>query len=92
MSIHHNPGCSRIRPRKKSGQRICKLDPTTISAELQKFRNREHRFASTPHLNDMWLEIDFQDGVFEMAVLKHIRKLLGQHYKPFANSSLEMHC
>ena len=92
VSVHHDPNCSRIQVMHKLDQRQCRIDIASISAELQKFRSKEYRFASKPALNDMWLEVDFQDEEFEMAVLSHIRRLLGQHYKSFSDSSLEIHC
>jgi len=43
----------------KQGQRICRINITNIRHELQKFKDKQYRFQSTPDLNDMWLEIDF---------------------------------
>ncbi len=92
VSVHHDPFCSRIRPMGKQGQRICRINITNIRHELQKFKDKQYRFQSTSDLNDMWLEIDFQDEEFEMAVVGYICRLLGHHYKRFSDSRLEIHC
>lgn len=51
-----------------------------------------HQFSSRAGLNDMWLEIDFNDSEFEMAVIRYIHHLLGRYYKPFQASQIEIHC
>jgi len=92
VSAHGDPNCGRIRPMDKPDQRICRINVGTISSELQKFKVRQHSFQSTKDFNDMWLQIDFHDLEFELAVADFIRRLLARHYKPFSNAHLEIHC
>jgi len=37
-------------------------------------------------VNDVWLEIDFQDEAFERSVGEYIVRLLGKRYKPLADA------
>ena len=92
ISAHHDPDCRHIRPTDKPGQRVVRIDLGNLSAELQKFRDKEYPFTSTAGLNDMWLEIDFQDRDFEEAVVRFVQQLLGEHYKRFAEASMTIHC
>ena len=92
VTVHRDPNYGMIGPHDKPGQRTCRIDTTSISAELRKFRDKVYRFQSSPEWNDMWLEVDFQDVEFETAVVRHIRRLLGQHYKPFADTCVTVHC
>jgi hypothetical protein len=54
------------------------------SLELQRFAAQEYRFEAQAETNDMWLELDFNDPVFERAVVEYVRNLLAVHYPPFA--------
>jgi hypothetical protein len=92
VSVHHDPNCSTIRVMNKPNQRICRINARSISAELENFKQKRYRFQATAELNDMWLEIDFTDEEFEMDVLRRIHRLLGQHYKPFRDCRIEVHC
>jgi len=73
ICIHRNDACSAIGKMNKENQRKIRIDPATISNELKKMLNNEYKFGSTPSSNDMWLEIDFNNNVFEEAVLKYIQ-------------------
>jgi len=76
----------------KPHQRRCRIDATTISAELGRFLSGEYRFAATPEFNDMWLEIDLQGAEFEEAELDYIHRVLGQQYKRFLDAQPKEHC
>ena len=58
----------------------------TISVELANFMSRHYKFATTPAINDMWIEIDFKDRIFEEAVVHFIHRLLNR-YKPIRNAN-----
>ena len=92
VTVHQDSGCGQIRSHLKSIQRRIKINVATISDELIKFQNNNYHFGSNPETNDIWLEIDFQDSTFEMAVLEHIIRQLGSHYSPLANIKPSIHC
>jgi hypothetical protein len=92
ITRHRDPNCQRIHVQNKLHQRNCRIGITNISAELEKFKEKQYRFQSTSAFNDMWLEIDFQDEAFEDAILGYIHKILGQHYKRFLDSHPTTHC
>lgn len=92
VSVHHDPDCEFIRISRKPDQRVRRIDTTNISEELRKFRDKEHLFQSTHEFNDMWLEIDFGDQEFEEAVARYVHRLLSGYHKPFADSSVSIHC
>ena len=91
-TIHRNSKCGSIQVMNKPNQRVCRIDTHSVSIELQKFNDKEYKFQSTASLNDMWLEIDFQDETFEMAVLHHIHRVLGKQYKRFRDGKPVTHC
>ena len=64
----------------------------TLSAELKRFSSKAYRFAAQAELNDMWLELEFRDADFERAVVEHVRKILGGHYKPLGSARVDQHC
>ena len=91
LTAHYNPNCGCIQSHKKTNQRYFIIDVGSISTELRKFRTKAYCFGSYPY-NDMWLEIDFQDRDFELAVLTFITKCLRQHYTPFRRVEPNIHC
>ena len=68
------------------------LNPGSISKELDRFRNNKHPFSEEPYMNDMWLIFDFQDGEFEVALMKYIMKLIGFSDTTIGNSEMHVHC
>ncbi len=92
VSVHHNPSCGAIQKRGKPDQRLVRINPRTISAELERFSSKGYTFAANPVGNDMWLEIDFSDADFEAAVLGYVHRLIGRHYSPLATVEVENHC
>lgn len=91
VTVHGDPSCPHIRKQSKPSPRIIVLDPTTFSAEIIQFINKQHKFASAPTSNDMWLDINFDDQQFEVAVAQYVLELL-KHYKRFRGSHLAKHC
>lgn len=91
VTAHFDLGCGKIQSQNKEDQRYLRIKIDTLSAELNKFKNKEYRFGTFPY-NDMWLEIDFQNHTFELAVLEYINFLLGKKYNPFKNVKPTVHC
>jgi hypothetical protein len=92
ISAHGDLTCPEIGKQQKQGQRRVQIDVSSISSELREFINKEHRFGSVAASNDMWLELNFSDPQFEMAVLEYIQREIGKHYKPLATVEVEIHC
>lgn len=91
-SGHRDPACRFIRMQQKPDQRICRIDGTSLSLEMQRFRDRHYRFVSKSAMNDMWLEITLDDSAAEEAVARDVLRLLGRRYKGFADCRLSFHC
>ena len=68
VTAHFDVSCGDIHKMHKTGQRNIRIDPATFSNEIQRFTQKEYHFSSEPDSNDMWLEIDFGDLEFELAV------------------------
>ncbi len=92
VTVHRDGNCPSVRQQGKEGQRSVRLNASTLSMELGKFSGRTYRFASEAEHNDMWIEVDFGDENFELAVVDHVRWLLALHYKPFVNLRVSEHC
>ena len=92
VTVHRDLNCTSVRQQDKAGQRSVRLNGSNLSMELSKFSNRTYHFASETEHNDMWIEVDFGDENFELAVVDHIRWRLAVHYKPFVNARVSEHC
>src|SRR5437899_5571731 len=92
VSVHRDPSCGAIQKMAKPGQRLVRIDPTSISAELQRFRAKGYTFAANPAGNDMWLGTDFGDTDFEAAVIAYVHRIIGKHYSRLAQVAIENHC
>lgn len=88
ISIHRDVQCSRIQPHQKDDQRLASLNLGSIADELRKFVDKDYAFGSSANINDMWLNIDFSDDEFELAVAYYVHRLLSIHYKPFRDAEL----
>jgi len=92
ITAHQDMTCGSIQKMKKDDQRYIRINIFTMTSELSKFSNKGYVFAAHPGANDMWLEIDFENLDFEMAILDYINVLIGKHYSPFTNITIEKHC
>ncbi len=92
VTAHGDMSCGDIRKMHKVGQRNIRIDPSTFTDEIQRFIQGEHRFASEPQLNDMWVNLDFDDWDFELALFDFIHRLVRDKYKPFRNVARTVHC
>lgn len=92
VTVHNDPNCKSIQSHDKLDQRYRYINWETIAMELENFRNNEYRFTASSESNDMWLEIDFQDQIYESDVLEFICRLLGEHHSPFKDLKPKIHC
>ena len=92
VTIHQNPDCGYIRPHDRPQQRIFHLNIETVSSMLKMFENNEVRFTAQATLNDMWLEVDFNNQAFEVAIVLYIKEILGRYYKPYQAAPISTHC
>jgi len=90
--VHQNPNCpqAKVGPDKKV--RHVLLNPDFISKELARFRNNQHPFSAEPQMGDLWLILDFLDPEFELALVSHIKRILGLLYGPLKSCELRVHC
>ena len=88
VMIHNDRNCPDIQQHNKKQQRYYKIDIGNISAELSAIINQTSRYEFAGHspIQDMWIEIDFNDKKFELAILDYIISILSQRYMPFINS------
>ena len=91
-TAHFDPNCGAIQAQQKANQRYCRINIEAISEELKNFHDKKYPFASFQERNDMWLEIEFNNRAFELAVLEYVCNLLGFHYTPFERLKPEIHC
>ncbi len=91
-TIHQINTCPRIHAHHSPNQRILKLNLNTIQPVLKDFVEGKFVFKAEAEYNDVWLEIDFGELAFEIAVVKYIIYLLGKRYEPFDDLNPELHC
>ena len=92
FTIHSNRKCIYWARADSPGARVIHLREATLSAELQRCREKRYRFAARSGMNDIWLDADFGDREFELATVKHVRLLFGKHYKRLREATLRVHC
>ena len=91
IEVHCDSSCNAIRKANKHHQRHISINMSSIGVELGRFESY-YIFGSTRDNNDMWLIIDFEDKVFEIEVLKYVKRKLGARYKPFYDAEVNVHC
>jgi hypothetical protein len=91
-TLHQTSDCPRIHQHHSETQRNLIINQITLKKILDLFLNGEFEFHSESGSNDAWLEIDFNDLEFEIAVAKFIVRLLGKKYAPFDRLNIEIHC
>ena len=92
ITIHRNPLCDNANVGPDQKIRHVMLSPDSLSKELDRFRSNKHRFAEEPFVNDMWLIFDFQDPEFEIALLSHLKKLIGLSNNTIKSCKIQEHC
>ena len=92
MSIHKNPDCQMIQKNHAPNQRIFKIDIHSFANVLMDFVDEKFVFRTEKGFNDIWLEIDFKNSEFEIAIARYILNLLGNRYSPLRSINPEIHC
>lgn len=86
FSIRHEQSAKSRMRHPESVTRLFQINPQTASEVLTLFIDGEVNFASTSDINDCWLEVDFGDMEFELAVVKFIQTVLGRRYAPLRDA------
>lgn len=92
MTIHADANCRSIRQSGKAEPRISEINLGTLTEELSKFADKEYAFAANPAQNDIWLDIDLEDEIFERAVAEFVLRLIGSFYTPLRGLKPSVHC
>ena len=92
ITLHRDPNCGYIRMHNSPDSRIFHLRPATLSDELRRFSERQVDFAAAKGINDMCLDLEFADPEFELALVRHIQKILSERYSPFGRVEVQIHC
>jgi hypothetical protein len=92
VTIHRDPGCVYVEEGDWARRRKVRLDANTFSTEIQRLAQGAYRMGSGSGKDTLWLEIHFGDEAFEEATALHVRKVLGQRYKPIRESRVTVCC
>lgn len=90
ITIHGDYGCKEIQKRNKNKRKI-RISQDNKEEILSGFRD-SYRFGSKKEVNDMWVEIDFQNQMTEMQVLEEILNSLATRYIRFRDPIRKQHC
>ncbi len=90
--VHLMPNCADTKVGSDKKIRHVLLNEDSLSKELAGFRDNKYRFAAESGLHDMWLILDLQDSEFEMALVSHLKRILGLMYGPLRSCELRVHC
>ena len=92
ITIHNSQECNEIMKQPKEGRRVIQVNPHSFSCEIEKFISGKHKFASDASCNDMWIEVDFDNIVFERNIIDYIHVQLQKKYTPFREIEIDKHC
>jgi len=85
MTIHRREACKGAEI--KADDLTLKLDVANVSSALKKLKDGEYGE------DRMWLQIDFEDDVFEHSMVQYVRTILSPDYETFSfNRSIGWHC
>jgi len=73
---------SNIQKNKKQNQRKLIIDSSNFTEEILTF-NTKYKFSANDAENDMWLDIDTGDSIFDKNIAFEILKQLAMIYVPF---------
>jgi hypothetical protein len=76
----------------KVGQRNMPINRASFTHAFSQLSGSAFQLGAKAAINDAWLTITFDDAEFELAVAKHVRRLLGQRYKPLRDVPIKRHC
>lgn len=88
--LHHDLGCGHVAKRDVPSDRIRQVRPDTFGAELAALDDLT--FRAEAGVNAVWLDLDFDDPVFEAAVARYLLRRLGARYTRLAAITLEDCC
>jgi len=83
FTIHEGMTVEEARVQFKLNPRVYPVTFENIAKIVKKIKSPDLKFASNQAENDLWLEINFGDVVFEKAFAEYILRVLGKRYKPF---------
>ena len=83
FSIHEGQTVEESHVHSKPSPRIFHVTIHNITDIVKKITNSDFKFAAYQDVNDLWLEINFDDVIFEKAFAEYVLRLLGKRYKPF---------
>jgi hypothetical protein len=83
FTIHEGMNYEEARVQLKPKPRVDSVTLENITEIVEKVKSQDLKFASNRDLNDLWLEIDFGDVVFEKAFAEFVLRILGKRYKRF---------
>lgn len=92
ITVHRNSLCEKANVGPDKKVRHVMLNPDFLSKELDRFRSGKHRFADERYMNDMWIILDFQDKEFEIAVVNHLKKVIGLSHSALKDCRIQEHC
>ena len=92
ITIHNDSSCPQIHMHQKNGQRIVKVNTSTLKNILNQFANDAYDFKSEAQLNDLWLDISLSTHEQEIGFVHIIQAILGQRYKPLGSAPISEHC
>lgn len=89
-AYHRVATCAEIRKHGKEHQRRLQFDAATFAVALNALDDMP--FRAEAGFNDVWLEIDFNDQAFELAVAEFVVRRLAGRYSRIARIKLTQHC
>lgn len=92
VTVHGAPGCPDVQKMRKQGQRWVRVDARSATEQLLGFAGTSHKFSATADTNDMWIEVEFGDPAFELAIVEHIRVQFARRYTLFGRAGTTRHC
>ena len=92
LTVHTKLSCAEIGKMKKPGQRAETITEASFSTMVPKLASKSFQFGANAPLNDLWLQIDFDDAEFEQAVAGHLLRQFAKRYNPFKGASIKKHC
>ena len=87
ITIHSNSRCPFCQ---NSTARLHKINNSNYSVIINLLKNIP--FKSVSGYNNLHIELDFDDAVFEQAALEYIKKNVLKNYSPITKAKITTHC
>jgi hypothetical protein len=88
-TVLHSPGCNQLN--KNGGGRSIKINSETLLNSMAQFKNNKVQFNSKPELNQLYLNVHFNNSQYEKKVCEEVLQILNKHYSRI-NTELDRHC